>query len=300
MNLFFRDSKEFLTESAKIINEHMDYNQILFASLSFALGIERILKGILYEINPTFVLIKPDYSNAFQVFYKNKIVPDCSTNGILDNSPNEDVLTFRNSLLRASICSKVANDNKNMLFYISDCRDIIAHHDVQKLDFKRLDNLLLADFYPLVSAFCLEQNLAKKKILSNLDIKLAKIASQHQSNVEDAIKLKIETAIERWGILKNTNGYIADKDRVTAGILTVKFRYPAECPACKNRAVIFTDPEYTFDPYLHKLVVVGAKINRLKCYYCKFSTRDYKELDYLKLSEKIPKSDLLDKDDNVT
>jgi hypothetical protein len=300
MNLFFRDSKEFLTNAAEIVSENMTYKQILFATLSFSLGIERILKGILYEINPTFVLIKPEFGNSLQTLYNNKIIPTSSTNGILENKINEDVITFRNSLLRASVCSKVANDNKNMLFFISDSRDIIAHHDIQKLDFKKLENLLLSDFYPLIAGFCLEQSLSKKKILSNLDMKLAKLSSEHQSNVEERIKLKIETAIERWDILKKTSGYTEAMTKATNAILSKKHKISVECPACKNEAVLDTTPEYIFDPYSQKLSVVGAKIDRLKCQYCKILIKNYKELDSLKLFEKVTKLNILENDEDVT
>ena len=43
------------------------------ATLWLAIGLEKLLKGILYSINPLYILKNPEFKNSIQVFYSDKV-----------------------------------------------------------------------------------------------------------------------------------------------------------------------------------------------------------------------------------
>src|SRR5450759_154521 len=111
-NEYNHDAIIFLSEAAARTSERMQDADIIQATLNLALGIERILKGILYDLNPTYVLMKPDFKHSVQVLYKDKISNDLEVRKELAANPDSDVLTFRNSLLRAQVISETVRKNK--------------------------------------------------------------------------------------------------------------------------------------------------------------------------------------------
>src|SRR6187551_2309468 len=101
MNIYLRDAGFFIRESSKQINDSIEKHQAIQAVFNLALGIERILKGILYNVNPSYVLMDPTFNNSIQVLYKHKLITNTDGHSELIKSPNADVITFKNSLLRA-------------------------------------------------------------------------------------------------------------------------------------------------------------------------------------------------------
>ena len=69
MNRFHSDSHILFKDLAKKIVEkqivtNMDAIQ---STLMFALGIEKLLKGVIYDVNPVFILENAEFKNAFSV-----------------------------------------------------------------------------------------------------------------------------------------------------------------------------------------------------------------------------------------
>lgn len=63
MNNYFLDSGIFLKEVSKTVHDKIEHFQIIQQTMNLALGLERLLKGILYDVNPTYILIDSDFKN---------------------------------------------------------------------------------------------------------------------------------------------------------------------------------------------------------------------------------------------
>jgi len=125
-NDYFRDSAYFLRSAADKIRENMNKEDVVSGALFFSLGIERILKGILYDLNPIYIYKSPDFKNSVCILYKERLLPNFKKNRDISKKPNEDVLGFRSALSRAMSISKIAAERASLLFALSNIRDIVA------------------------------------------------------------------------------------------------------------------------------------------------------------------------------
>ncbi|HCZ9282949.1 TPA: hypothetical protein O4H39_004594 [Vibrio alginolyticus] len=278
MNPYIEDSKLFFGTTARMISEEMDTATVVQASMSFALAMERVLKGILYEVNPIYILMDPSFKNSVSALYSSKI--QNKTKEVSDN-PNEDVITYRTSLIRAEVVSKLAQEKKSVLFYLSECRDVIAHNELRHLDIERMSLMLKKDFFIIADAVAKDFKLDLHNLLSHQDTRLSKISSPLQESISDKVGILLGLHSRKWDVLKQTPGYIADKDEMLAQILVTENKFSCECPACGNTAALYTKPEVEFNKYMNQEVVTGYFITRIKCVYCKFDIKDYDYISYL-------------------
>ena len=286
-NPYINDSLIFFETVSKGIKQNLTNSEIINLTMHFALGLERLLKGILYSINPVYILMSPEFKNSLPIYYKPKIIADATGTKEIAKVPNADVITFRNSLLRAQLLSKVTYDNKALLFTISNARDIIAHHELSNLDYTSLKIMLLRDYYPLMKAFSIELKIADQPFFHGKHIQLAKYSSKLQDTIEKKIELRFEGIKARYTMLKTIPGYIEDKDVLTSECLSKPNKFLIKCPCCQNNALIYSKPIFEFSQYEKFDMKIGYEIIKLKCFYCKLEIEDYKELDFLKIS--IPK-----------
>ena len=287
-NPYIKDSLVFFETVSTGIKQNLNNSEVINLTMHLALGLERLLKGFLYSINPVYILMVPEFKNSLPVFYKSKIIPDATGTKELADTPNEDVITFRNSLLRAQLLSKAAYDNKALLFTISNARDIIAHHELPKLDYAGLKTLLLRDYYPLMKSFTLELNIRTTRVFQGKHIQLAKYSSKLQDTIEKQIELRFEAIRATFKMLESNPGYIEDKDFLTMEAYNKGNKFLTSCPCCSNDALIYSKPIFEFNQYEKTDIKIGYEISKLKCFYCKLEVDDYKELDFLKISIPTP------------
>lgn len=286
MNNYFEDSKIFFRNSAKLISEDMDKADLVNTTMSFALAIERVLKGILYEVNPLYILIKPEFKNSIAAIYSQKIVNSTQE---VTNTPDSDVITYRNSLLRAEVVSDFAHKNKSLLFYLSECRDIIAHSELSHLDLDKMSLMMRKDFFTISQQVSGILSINIRSLLSQQDNRLSKISADLQESTPDKVDIILANHSSKWEVLRTTAGFIADKDATLAQILKTPNKFPCECPACKNIAVLFAAPETEFNKYMNQDVVLGYFIKKIKCVYCKLEITDYEHISYLEEKYKLQK-----------
>lgn len=288
-NEFHKDSFILLKKVAKeiadeqLINDQKVIENVLF----FAIGIEKLLKAIIYDVNPLFILETPDFKNAVPILY-DTIIKDKTE---ITKNPNEDVIAFHSSVMRTTTFSKTALENKNTLMKLKNARDIIVHHNFNKLDVAELKILLQRDFYPLLSAFSDEHNLGgQSNFFNNLHSKLARISSALQDDIEKQINLKIEASSSYWNTLKGAHTFDRkNPEHKTVEMLYKDFAFPFECPSCNNYGVVFTSPILEFDTYRNEMRQTGSDTKAFKCYFCDLEVTDYKELDFLKIKPEIAK-----------
>lgn len=304
MNNYIEDSGLFFKNVSKGINRDIDGFEIINLTMNMALGLEKLLKGILYDINPTFVLIDPVFKNSIQILYKDKLLHEPDSTSDLIKKPNGDVITFRNSVLRTQCLSETTNDNKNILFNLSDARDIIAHCELKNLDLEKYKTLLLRDFYPLLISYSDELKIKRGHFFSGSHIKLANISSKLQEDLEKEIELILDAHEGKWRSLRGNGGFVTEKKKITSEIIRTPNKEKIDCPACENEAILYLKPILEYNPNIGEEIQIGNEIKKLKCQFCKLEITDSKKFDSLDIKAKdvaIPSlcsrcGDILDSD----
>ena len=69
MNDHKRDSNTFFKKAAMVIQEDMDDTAVVDAIVWVGVGIERLLKGILYDINPVYIYRSPVFKDTAKLLY---------------------------------------------------------------------------------------------------------------------------------------------------------------------------------------------------------------------------------------
>lgn len=293
-NLYIDDGIMFLRRVLPAVDEKSTEEDLLFAVLFFALGMEKVLKGILFDLNPAYVYKVQDFKNTVTLLYQDKLLPTYVNNGEISSKPDGDVLTFKLSLQRAKAISKSTENHTSLLFTLSNYRDIIVHNTVNLLEPNKLRKLVLADFYPLVLDYCKELDLGVDEILGGSAFKIADISARNQESPGARIKLKIVNHQRKWHELRNMSGYVSkmtDRTELMKGFRSkTGFYKMTECPACKNPSLIRV--EVDLEEFDDRLMPVGAFVTNLKCEFCKFTVEDYDEIDFLKLNDLLAPEDI--------
>ena len=105
---YLADAQKLIRLSSPHIRASMTSEETIQGALLFALGVEKLLKYLLAEINPIFILKIADFKHSAPLLYSDRIVSSGKNNEI-DPKPDSDVITFRVSLGRSKAFSKTAN-----------------------------------------------------------------------------------------------------------------------------------------------------------------------------------------------
>jgi len=290
-NDYMDDSPFFLTRAAAKTKEKMSKAAVVEAILFLALGVERLLKGILFALNPVYIYKTQDFKNTISLIYGDKLLPGWAQNKEISGSPDGDVLTFKLSLLRTKAISKAAEKHTAMLFALSNWRDVVAHNALSMLDIEKARTLLLRDFYPMVRDFSSELNLSMSRLLGSHEIRLASLSASHQESIEEMVKVRLDAHARRWAQLQNVPGYatkMKNKNESAVRAAANKrdtFVGLVPCPACENDAILTAEVDFDYD--YGNVWPTGAFVSSLKCLYCKLEVEDYDEIDYLELNTYI-------------
>lgn len=291
MNEYFKDSLVFIKQSSDKISPLISNEDTLISAFCFALGLERIFKGILFDINPTYILIGDSFKESAAVLYGDKILPGFKKEQEINFKPSGDLITFRKALSRVKLFSKTANKYNALLHKVSYFRDIIAHCELSKLDVEKLKEILNKDFISIIKSFSDELNIpelvdiiekAKYPALLEISYNLLKI-----EELEQKIKSKLKHHLQIWESRKTNSVELQNAKDKTESIVdkhTKHYSYESfECPACKNNAIITLEYEPEIDE--NDDVVGHLFLTELRCYYCDLDISDYEELDFLELEQ---------------
>lgn len=297
-NEYINDSTFFLTRAASKTKETMSTEVVVEAILFLALGVERLLKGVLFALNPVYIYKAQDFKNTVSLIYGERLLPGWKDNKEIAGSPDADVLTFKLSLLRTKAISQTAEKHTSMMFALSNWRDIIVHNALSRLDIEKCRTLLLRDFYPLMTDFSTELNISISKFLGSHSIRLASLSSIHQESIEEKVKVRLDAHAMKWEQLRNMPGYAEKMKNKNESVLraganrrdTLLDLVP--CPACKNDAILSGEVDFDYDD--DHAWPVGVFVSSLKCLFCKLEVEDYDEIDHLELNTHfIPEEDFL-------
>jgi hypothetical protein len=281
----------FLKKAASIIEESMSRETIIEGTLFFALGTERILKSILFDLNPIYVFKNQDFKTTISILYGSRLLSSSSHNKEISGSPDADLLTFKLSLLRAQAVSEVTHAHSSLLFSLSNWRDIVAHSGLSALDLEKCRLLLLRDFYPLIAGYSAELSVPIGRFIGSHEIRLASLSAKHQESVEDKVRMKLESHRIIWKQQCANPGYEEKMRAKTQLALKASkersgsFVELVSRPACGNDALL--SAEVDFDYCEDQVHPVGVFVSGLRCLFCKLHIEGYDEIDHMKLNELI-------------
>ncbi|WP_316845546.1 hypothetical protein [Pedobacter psychrodurus] len=284
MNSYHQDSGLFFQQVSKGIEEKLDKSELVQIAFNLALGCERLLKGILYDINPLYVLTEPSFKNSMQIGYADRLLPESKGSGELLKTPIQDVITYKNSLLRAQLVSKTVANHKNILFAISEARDIIAHCNLKELDVEKINDIIQRDFFTMLDFFAQELAIKPHHYFGGHHDKLFKISISKQTDLSKRIELILERHIKKWEQHKVLDGYVKKQQLQTKSILNSSDRATCKCPVCKQDAIIYLEPIIENKSYVNLNGIIGYEIVKIRCLFCKLNEDDPRIMDNWKLN----------------
>ncbi|PPK74992.1 hypothetical protein B0F87_107235 [Methylobacter tundripaludum] len=283
---FLADAKKLILMSCNDIAEQMNELEVIHATTFFSLGIERLLKFVLADINAVFVLTSGDFKNAAPCLYKHKFV-NGDQHGVTSSKPDTDVVSFRVAMQRALIFSTGVKENSQLLFSLANYRDILAHRPLSELDIVKANRLLAKDGYKLVNDICSERSLPVQDFFGANHDRLRDLSRkiQNEEDFSRAMASRIEQHKTLWLGRASQPEFIKQANDITQSLLASSghdFSYVSfTCPACAQEAVARIEPDYDYDKVEKISYVTGVFVDSINCYYCGLNLQDYEELNYV-------------------
>jgi len=283
---YLADAQRLIGMAGKDITEGMDDKEVIAATTFFSLGVERLLKFILADVNPIFVLSNGDFKNAAPCLYKHRFVSD-DQHSVTASKPDHDVVSFRVALQRALLFSVGIKENSQLLYSLANHRDILAHRPLSELDILKAKRLLTKDAYKLLNDICSERAMPTNDFFGEEDQRLRTLSDKLQGEEAFAQDMSARLAQHKalWIERSSNPEFVAQAEHQTASLLDRSgqdFSYePIECPACSQEAVARIEPDYDYDPAERMSFVIGVFVDSINCCFCDLKLTDYEELNYV-------------------
>ena len=288
---FLKDATKIIQRCVeRVVDKRSDEN-IPDIMLCCAVGIERILKSILYCINPVYVYKKQDFKNTLPILYEKHVLEGARSSKELAAHPDGDVLCYRASLTRAAIVSPTTKKYHGLLHTISNLRDTIAHCPSEQTDISLCKRILLRDLFTLLNNYAVEFDLKPVEFFGKRELKYQAIAASHQEDLAKKMKILLDMHHKKYRQLRSIPGYDESKSKRTDELASSYDRPGTTyvewvlCPACAKDALVIMEIDY--DLVDGEGRPCGEFIRELRCQYCKLKVQQYDELDQLEIHDLI-------------
>lgn len=245
-------------------------NEIII-TLFLALGVEKIFKHMLQNINPSYIYKDTSFKNCAPIIYKQKMIKLNSEE--ISKTPDADTITLRTAVFRLKLFSNTIEKHSNMLLSLSSYRDVIAHCTFDELDLNKLVKINRCEMYFFLSELQDETNLDLKD--SDRLITLTANELKNEYELDD----RMNTLIEKHKNIINEKIAKKQINRDKLPLIAVggnRVTYP--CPICGNDSVVDFEPEFDYSD--GESWFVGLYPTQLKCSFCELELNNYDELDY--------------------
>lgn len=295
MNEFFNDATYNFNRCAKLLKEGMAKGEIEDALMQFAFGVERVFKGIVFDVNPLFVMENGSFENALGVLYRDKLIePHRSNTEKTANSKegfNTQYLAFKGSMLRAAKFSKAVEDSIGAFLKLSDMRGVVAHRPMSRLNHAAANRFLLKLFMPTVSNFAAEERIVLANCIKDARPDLAEITKRVIDT--DKLRERMDALFEghraEWEKISDKPDLVARIKRETDEI----YRYrnserhadEYQCPACDNMGIVYIEADWDVEGSGGVPFMTGVYVSGFECKFCGLELTDPEEFDYLRLNE---------------
>ncbi len=284
-----KDAQKLAYISSQHTKEQIDTLEVLQAITFFSFSMERLLKYILAKINPIFTLKSGDFKNAVPILYKN-IQLNQDEHSQISTKPDQDVISFRVALQRATLFSKSVQVNKQFLYSLAKYRDILAHRHLDELDITETHKMLVKDGYKVMLELCNELSLQISDFFLDNTERLSAVSAKLQEDEPFTrnMRLVLNKHKNIW-IERSKNSEIVTLAKSTTKA-ALRF-YDGEsssvefnCPACGNEAVVTVVPDWDYCDAEQDARITGIFVDKIHCYYCSLNLENYNELDFVNVN----------------
>ena len=285
-NIHYSHATRFLRLAASFVNHTMNPDAVLQGTLCFAVGLEKLLHSILYELNPTYVHKKPEFENTVAIEYRGRLTPEAAKEWSAKKL-DRDVISLRAAIQRAKAVSKVTLANVNLLHGFAELRDMIVHGTPDDGDVDRAKDLLQRYLYPLTRDFAEELSVSPLDLGGSQLGRCADISSETQESIEEAVNMRLEAHRLQWEQRRVTrperNRIVKATEEKSLKMRRGDFAEKIDCPACGNTALLHAGVDFDVDD--GHAYPVGVFIELLECLFCGLRVELPEELDVLGLTE---------------
>lgn len=262
-----------------------DGDTIVPPILLYALGIERILKGVLHALNPLYVYKDASFAHSVTALYSDRLLDGAQKSKELATNPNHDTITFREALRRVALLSSVARHNSAALYRIASVRDTIAHCLLSELDLGELVVLTYVASPQIITQFEDELGLPRGALDGSKEE--STIQREERLEAEARLERRLQDHASRWASYQANPEYkrLAEQKTVKLSEQREEGRFFAafDCPACHNTALIHGEVDY--DVVDGDAVPQGTYPIGLECAFCDLRIEDTYELDKVGAAE---------------
>lgn len=277
-NPYLRDAATLL-RAATALKSHDFGSKSLLPSvgLLYAVGLERVLKALLFSINPLYVYKDPDFKNSVSALYGSRITNPKSE--ALAKKPNHDVITFREALLRATVLSPITHQNAAKLHAIGAVRDLVAHCDLSLVDERNAYEVVYVYAPNIIAEYEKELQLETGALDGRNEESPREKADR--ASAEDSLRELLATHAARWQRFEcepSSQEHSATKRDLLLNESEPGF-YMSEmpCPACNNLALLKNEIDYDWSD--GESIPQGAYPIALDCPFCDLRLSNPYQLD---------------------
>ncbi|MDI9239870.1 hypothetical protein QLQ15_13240 [Lysobacter sp. LF1] len=285
---YAHDSIAQLSIAAGYIKANMNNDERTIALVFSAIGIEKLLKFVIAEVNPSFVLKSQDFESTVLACHRDQVAAERI--GDIESKAKTDVLTMRAAVQRASFFSAAARKHSQVIHALADARDIAVHRPTRELDVAKVDVLLTRDIYRVVEDVSCSTTLSIDQLLGGHRGRLSNLSRQiaERDNVQAKVKALLAESLELWAGRQTRGGVVEGAEAVTQKCLSMMDNaVSCVCPACGNKAIAYVEPDWDFDADDQVVYATGVSVREIKCFYCSLMLDEYDELQYVRADELI-------------
>lgn len=278
---YLADAQKLTKLASPHINSSMSPENAIQGALLFALGVEKLLKHVLADINPIFILKVADFKHSAPSIYGNRIV-HTGKNDEIDTKPDSDVITFRVSLGRSKVFSKAAIKYSQMLYTLAHWRDVIAHRPTSELDLAKVARMLQKDAFPLVTEFAAELGISLSEFFGDDEKRLTELSSKltNREKFETEMNQLLANHLALWEHRSSQGDFAAQANDITFSLLKqtgADYAYDGvTCPACGNLCTVRIEPDYDYAD--GESYQSGVYAEQLQCFFCDLKIDTYEAL----------------------
>ena len=284
LNAFFFDATSFVGKADELIKPKMADNDAILALLLASIGLEKILKGILFEINPVFVFPKPTFEESSEALYGGLFVEKKPSKHLTDL----DTISFTTAVQRSKIFSKTVTSHFSLLYKLADTRNLIAHNICSKVDRSFVRPFLLKEFRPLIKEFNDELKFKKDTFFEALPWVLSLYADEKEEPeipLKDVVAAKLKKHRLIWEQRKTDASFVDETITLTKKLESPGKNIVTSCPACGNYSLLYYEPDFDYSEGQSWLT--GVYVLQLDCLFCDLNIIDYDEIDYFALNQHL-------------
>jgi len=290
MNEFFFEARTFIGKGFELVKPKMVDFDALLALLLCSIGIEKILKGILFDINPLYVLNNFKFEESTELFYKERIIDENIKNNIKIRTRDLYLISFSTAIKRCKFFSKTVSDHITLLHKVAEARNVIAHNICSHLNIDRnfLRPFLLRDLNPLIRKFSKELKFRKDTFFTPIPWEISLYGDEKKIQEKDLSEEILEKFTEHkiiWDDHKADQKYFKEKFDFTKRKERKGFNILISCPVCENESLLYYEPDVEYEHGIN--VFNGLYVTELECNFCGLNIFDYDEVDYLRLNDQL-------------